>query len=104
MVSFRKETYGVFGLPEPAVHNQPRPGKTTGWFPECDARIRREFETGQVAMDKRRAWAGLNMVAAINKHHDFFMQRLFRGDKMTFYFGFAASDTPFSLVCGQSDG
>ena len=53
-----------------------------------------ELETGQIVVDKERVWRGIVLTAYINRHHAFFFKRLFRGDKMTFHFGFVASGTP----------
>ena len=98
MASFRAETYAVFGLPAPAKTRELPAGKTTGWFPTCDAAIDRELETGQVLLHKPRAWAGLALSVYVARHSDFFLKRLFRGDKMTFHFGFAGAHTPYTRV------
>jgi hypothetical protein len=104
MASFRAETYGVFGLEPPAEVNQPAPGKTTGWFEYCNPKVNRELETGQVLVNKRRVWPALRATAFINGHNGFFLKRLFKGDKMTFHFGFASTRTPYTLVSYQPQG
>ena len=56
MVSFRKETFGVFGLPAPPYHPQPRTNKTTIWPQACADGVATELETGQVLINKRKSW------------------------------------------------
>lgn len=83
MISMRQETFGVFGLVAPSDYVQPRPNKTTIWQHTCAEGIATELETGQVVLHKRKAWDALAMTIFINRHHDFFLKRLFKGDKMT---------------------
>jgi hypothetical protein len=95
----------VFGLVEPAAVHKLEAGRVTGWFDTCNPAVARELETGQVLIDKPRAWAGLRMSAAINARGSvFFFKRLFKGDKMTFHFGFAATGTPYSLAAPVPQG
>lgn len=98
MVSFRPETLGVFGLPDRPHQPQPRENKTTVWPPRCHEDVPVELETGQVLLHKARTWDGLRMAVYLNRHHAFFFKRLFRGDKMTFHFGFVAAKAQYSLV------
>ena len=68
------------------------------------------METGQLLIDKRRAWRAVAMVicdrmsvhstlqtAFINAHHDYFLQHIIYGDKQTFLFGFRVTNTSFTL-------
>jgi len=98
MISMRKETFAVFGLQEPQNYVQPRPNKTTIWQAFCLDTIQTEIETGQVVLHKRKVWQALQMIVYINRHHEFFLKRLFKGDKMTFHFGFVAAEQKYGLV------
>lgn len=98
MVSFRKETFNVFGLPTPSYHPQPRTNKTTVWPRTCTNGVATELETGQVLINKRRRWTAMMMTVFINRNHWFFLKRLFQGDKMTFHFGFKAAGEEYGLV------
>eukprot|EP00040_Diaphanoeca_grandis_P033971 m.209000 g.209000 ORF g.209000 m.209000 type:complete len:482 (-) comp33026_c0_seq9:249-1694(-) len=98
MISVRRETFGVFGFEEPAAQPQPRTNKTTIWSERCFEGIATELETGQVLLNKKRSWQALRMILYINKHHDFFLKRLFHGDKMTFHWGFVAAGEEYAVV------
>eukprot|EP00045_Choanoeca_perplexa_P005056 m.42686 g.42686 ORF g.42686 m.42686 type:complete len:449 (+) comp12907_c0_seq1:82-1428(+) len=98
MVSVRKETYKVFGRTAPEPFLQPRDGKRTIWNYQCSHGQPNEVETGQLVLDKKRAWKGLYMMFWINYHHGFFLQRLFHGDKMTFPFAFELVNVDYSVV------
>lgn len=98
MVSFRPETFGVFGLAAPAAQPQPRPNKTTIWPQTCADGVTTELETGQVLINKRASWAAMQMIVFLNRHHWFFLKRLFQGDKMTFHFGFEAAGQEYATV------
>eukprot|EP01147_Barroeca_monosierra_P001957 gene1957-5045_t len=51
-----------------------------------------EQESGQLLIDKRKAWAGLNLCIQFN--NEFYMQFI-NGDKDTFHFAWMAAGTPF---------
>ncbi|KAI9366706.1 hypothetical protein DFJ73DRAFT_603137, partial [Zopfochytrium polystomum] len=55
-----------------------------------------EFESGQIVVDKERAWRGLWMAAHICKEANYFFQD-FLGDKESFFWGFSATRTPYLL-------
>jgi hypothetical protein len=56
-----------------------------------------EFETGQILVDKSKAWFGLCLSMWINEHSDFFYQ-YFHGDKEAFHFGFLKNNTPYYIM------
>ncbi len=76
----------------------PNKNKTTAWTPGCDPRESFEIESGEIVLNKKKVWNGLLMTAFINLHSNFFLKRLFQGDKQTFSFGFNVTNTPYSLV------
>ena len=60
-------------------------------------RLAREFESGQVLLDKVRCWRPLALCLWYNEHSDFFYQHLL-GDKDTFQLAFRKLGQPFALV------
>jgi hypothetical protein len=98
MISQRRETFHVFGLTAPHNQPQPRDGKQTVWPPVCFDGVSTEVETGQVLVNKRRAFGALYMLMFINLNHRFFLRRLFHGDKMTFHYAWLAAGTPYHFV------
>lgn len=57
----------------------------------------REFESGQMLLDKRRCWQALNLTLWFNEHSDFYYRYL-HGDKETFHLAFMKLGKSFSLV------
>lgn len=57
----------------------------------------REFETGQVAVDKQRCWRALCLAQWFNENSDFYYQHV-HGDKETFHLAFRKVKQPYSLV------
>ena len=55
-----------------------------------------EFESGQIAVDKRRCWNALNLAQHYNDHSDFYYRHVY-GDKETFHLAFLRTDTPFAM-------
>ena len=51
---------------------------TTGWPFHCDPRKPLEVLGGEMVINKARAWRGLWMAAFINRHHAFFLKRIFK--------------------------
>eukprot|EP00041_Stephanoeca_diplocostata_P018706 m.394834 g.394834 ORF g.394834 m.394834 type:complete len:597 (-) comp21095_c0_seq1:316-2106(-) len=98
MVSVRRETWEVFGVPTPEASPQPRENKTTVWPQRCAQGVHNELETGQLLINKKQVWDALWMILYLNAHHTFFLKRLFHGDKMTFHFGFQAVGRSYGLV------
>jgi hypothetical protein len=57
----------------------------------------REFETGQVVVDKERCWPALCLTAWLNENSDFYYQYI-HGDKETFHVAFRKMRKTYSLV------
>jgi hypothetical protein len=57
----------------------------------------REFETGQIVLDKKRCWRALRLCLWFNENSDFYYQYLY-GDKETFHLAFRKLKQPYSLV------
>ena len=118
----RGEAWRVFGLETPPHwpdFNHFEDSSHPHWqrrvsvlLPTCDLRnpVRRraaptmhhpsqaQFETGQMLVDKERAWAGLVLAAVVGIHHQFFMRQLIYGDCAAFDLAFNATDTAYALV------
>ena len=56
-----------------------------------------EIEAGQLVINKRRCWRGLQLVMHINEHSDFYYQ-CFYGDKDTFHLAWRRVGLEYSLV------
>jgi hypothetical protein len=87
--SVREEAFDVFGLPTPAkypylAYSQPQPA----FLPNCDNVPESELEGSVLVLDKRRAWKGLWLTTFVNIHHEFFLIRLFYGEKQVRKKGF----------------
>lgn len=60
----------------------------------------REFETGQVLVDKRTGWIPLQLVHHYDCHCDYYYQWVY-GDKETFHHAYRHLDAPFAIPeCG----
>ena len=97
----RHELWDVMGLKRPKHWPDTfltKLNATDQWTRNCDPNENFEFETGQIVVDKKAAWRGLMMTAFINRHHTYFLEKLMKGDKQTFEFGFNATNTPFTFV------
>jgi hypothetical protein len=57
----------------------------------------KEFETGQIMVDKQRCWKALNLCLWMNEHSDFYY-RYVHGDKETFHLAFRKARKSYSLV------
>eukprot|EP00912_Choanoflagellata_sp_UC4_P002484 UC4_evm2s1573 len=97
------KAWSIFGLNWEPSHPLPIP-KSLNKFSlsvnpnsVCYPSATPEFETGQMVLDKRRVWLALNMISTINQNYGYFLKEIFNGDKQTFFFGFQATKTPFSL-------
>ena len=74
-------------------------GKTATWYPNCHDKARQlDFETGQMVIHKRKAWAGLIMTSWINRHHKIFIGTFINDDKQTFAYAFNTTGTPYFQV------
>ncbi len=56
-----------------------------------------EFESGQIVVDKERAWRALSLTKFYNDHSDFYY-RLVHGDKETFHFAFRKTGTSYAMT------
>ncbi|MBN8248358.1 MAG: hypothetical protein J0L84_13065 [Verrucomicrobia bacterium] len=54
------------------------------------------FETGQVALDKRRCWKALQLTLWLNEHSDFWYRHTL-GDKETFHLAWRKLGAPFAM-------
>ena len=96
--SNRLETYHVFGLPNPPGWSIELPvGIRRNWPRECSPQQPLEFETGQIVLNKHKAWRGLVLTVFVNKNYHYFLENLFWGEKQTFPFAFNASSTAYAL-------
>lgn len=57
----------------------------------------REFETGQILVDKERCWKALKLCLWLNDHSDFYYRHL-HGDKETFHLAFRKANQPYFLI------
>src|SRR5207248_1094533 len=57
----------------------------------------REFETGQILVDKQRCWSALCLTLWFNANSDLYYQ-YFHGDKETFHLAFRKLRTKYSLI------
>jgi len=57
----------------------------------------REFETGQILVDKQRCWHALRLALWFNENSDFYYQYL-HGDKETFHLAFRKLKKSYALV------
>lgn len=55
-----------------------------------------EFESGQMAIDKARCWAAINLAMHYNEHSDFYYRHI-HGDKCTFQFAWSRTGTPYAM-------
>ncbi|KAI9338082.1 alpha-mannosyltransferase, partial [Zopfochytrium polystomum] len=58
-----------------------------------------EFESGQIVLDKSKVWKGLMMAKYLSQQAGYYFQQ-FLGDKEAFFWGFAATHTPYFLNPG----
>ncbi|KAI9318342.1 mannosyltransferase putative-domain-containing protein [Zopfochytrium polystomum] len=56
-----------------------------------------EFETGQIVVDKQKAWKALMLTKYISQQARYYFTK-FLGDKEAFFWGFAATYTPYYLI------
>jgi ADP-heptose:LPS heptosyltransferase len=59
-------------------------------------RAGREFESGQILVDKTKCWRALWLARWFNEHSDFFYNYIL-GDKETFYFAFRKLKAPYAM-------
>jgi len=55
-----------------------------------------EFESGQMAIDKRRCWKPLNLAWWYNDHSEFFFRHI-HGDKDTFHLAWRKLEAPYAM-------
>jgi hypothetical protein len=65
----------------------------------CELRVpkEKEFETGQIVVDKQRCWKALCLTMWFNENSDFYYKHL-HGDKETFHLAFRKLRKSYSLV------
>ena len=68
------------------------------WTSQCHVDEPIEIESGQLIVDKSRTWHAVLMAAFIATNHDYFLKHIIYGDKQAFFFAFASTHTPYSLV------
>ena len=105
MVSVHQDTFATFDLKTPRPYPVLRKNKTSGWQSHCPpGKQPEEFETGEMVINKRRVYPALLLTTYINRNHHFFLTRLMRGDKQSFWFGFNAARVPYHLVAPRPGG
>lgn len=58
----------------------------------------REFETGQVLVDKARCWEALSLTMWMNEHSDFWYRHI-HGDKETFHMAWRKLERSYAMPC-----
>jgi hypothetical protein len=73
--------------------------KTSMIWRSCGMRppSEKEFESGQILVDKKRCWQALRLALWFNENSDFYYQYL-HGDKETFHLAFRKLKQPYCLV------
>ncbi|KAJ3319061.1 hypothetical protein HDU76_000662 [Blyttiomyces sp. JEL0837] len=66
------------------------------WIMEMCHKTELSFESGQVLVDKRIAWKGLNLAMHMGEHAKYYFKMMW-GDKDTFHFGYAAARIPYIM-------
>ncbi len=89
---FRRD--GAIFWPDHRVLDATRPiWKFCGLTPRSE----REFESGQILVDKKRCWEALQLALWYNNHSDFFYRHV-HGDKETFHLAFRRVQKKFTLI------
>jgi hypothetical protein len=80
-------------------YEQPKKEKNAAIWRSCGLRHprEREFESGQIVVDKQRCWAALALAVWFNENSDFYYQYL-HGDKETFHLAFRKMRKSYALV------
>lgn len=80
-------------------YDQAGGGKAAVIWRSCGLRrpAEREFESGQIVVDKQRCWGALCLSLWFNENSDFYYQYLY-GDKETFHLAFRKLKKSYSLV------
>jgi len=80
-------------------YDYPKNEKVLAIWRSCGLRVppEREFETGQILVDKERCWKALCLCMWFNENSDFYYQYL-HGDKETFHLAFRKLGKSYSLV------
>lgn len=80
-------------------YDQPKKNENALIWKSCGLRHpnEREFESGQIVVDKQRCWAALRLALWFNENSDFYYQYLY-GDKETFHLAFQKMRKSYSLV------
>ena len=102
--SSRIEAWDVFGLPRPASWPQFEDGANNKQTDTCSPAEPTEIESGQIVINKRRAWRGLYMTAFVSRFYNAFFRALFANDKNVYQFAFNTTATPFALVAKHPFG
>eukprot|EP00042_Codosiga_hollandica_P051943 m.649660 g.649660 ORF g.649660 m.649660 type:complete len:254 (-) comp58391_c0_seq4:91-852(-) len=97
MRSVRSEAFDLFGLRWPVGLPDFADGATSAWAIACSSTYC-EIETGQMLINKPLAWKALNVAAFISFNHEYFLKKLFRGDKQTFELAFQYAQAPYEVV------
>ena len=96
--TIRPKAYDVFDLPRPSGMLVLRDDEQYRWTDECDVAEPQEWETGEIVVDKERAWKALLMNAFMCWHNEFFMKNVVHDDKGTFKIAFEGTQTPHEVV------
>jgi ADP-heptose:LPS heptosyltransferase len=69
---------------------------------EIEYRDEREFESGQIVIDKRRCWKALQVAMHLNEYSDFYYQH-FLGDKETFHLAWMKLDRTYAMPARNAE-
>jgi alpha 1,2-mannosyltransferase len=87
--------WDIFGLEAPKYWPVQQADKVTAWLDRCTSSHFTEIESGQIVINKKKAWKGLYLTAFVSANSDYFLKQAFKGDKQTFAFGFNATGTNY---------
>lgn len=90
-----KETGAIF-WPDYMLTDSPK--DRTIWH-SCGVELpnERQFETGQIVVDKKRCWRALSLTMWMNENSDFYFKYVY-GDKETFHIAFRRVEKSYSFV------
>ena len=94
--SVRSEAWDLFNIARPALY--PRFDSTISFTAGCDPSLPIEIQGGESLINKKRAWKGLMLTLFVSINHQFFMKKLFYGEKMTYAFAFNATETDYIIA------
>ncbi|KAJ3331846.1 hypothetical protein HDU76_002041 [Blyttiomyces sp. JEL0837] len=73
-----------------------QPDNRLWWVMELCHEYQPEFESGQILVDKRVAWKGLEVAKHMAIESKYYFQKML-GDKETFHYGYVVTKTPYAM-------